>query len=150
VPGRQPHGALPVQPCEGAEPGLVLFRVGTFRSCCFISDSAITCAVQGLPDVLEQAMRVYAIGGALLIVLIELELERLLWLFRFAEYWIGRAQIQVLHLDILLGRHQTSKETLFVKTTYFCLSSGLCGTCACSQEAFELRDANRVLLSWAN
>ena len=52
--------------------------------------------MQGLPDVLEQAMRVYAILGALLIVLIELELERLLWLFRFAEYWIGRSQIQVL------------------------------------------------------
>ena len=40
-------------------------------------------------------MRVYAMLGALLIVLIELELERLLWLFRFAEYWIGRSQIQV-------------------------------------------------------
>ncbi len=51
--------------------------------------------MQGLPDVLEQAMRVYAMLGALLIVLIELELERLLWLFRFAEYWIGRSQVQV-------------------------------------------------------
>ena len=70
--------------------------------------TALASPVQGLPDVLEQAMRVYAILGALLIVLIELELERLLWLFRFAEYWIGRAQVQVLHRTAQLGCIQPS------------------------------------------
>ncbi len=88
-------------------------------------------------------MRVYAIGGALLIVLIELELEKLLWLFRFAEYWIGRAQIQVLHLVILFSRTQTSEKVVFVMETYSRLPSSLYCTRACSQNTFILRAANR-------
>ena len=35
VPGRQPYGALSLQPREGTHPALVPLRVGTFRTCCF-------------------------------------------------------------------------------------------------------------------
>lgn len=48
-----------------------------------------------MPAVLEQALRVYAALGALLIALVETEWERLFQLFRFAEAWIGRALMQV-------------------------------------------------------
>ena len=50
--------------------------------------------LQDLPDVLEQALRVYAMLGALLIALVETEWERLLVLFRFCQYWVGRASVQ--------------------------------------------------------
>ena len=51
--------------------------------------------VQDLPSVLEQALRVYAALGALLIALVETEWERIFQLFRFAQVWIGRALMQV-------------------------------------------------------
>lgn len=50
---------------------------------------------QDLAAVLEQALRVYAALGALLIALVETEWERLFVLIRFAEAWIGRALLQV-------------------------------------------------------
>lgn len=51
--------------------------------------------LQDLKDVLDQALCVCAMMGALLIALVELEWERLVALIRFTHYWIGRAVLQV-------------------------------------------------------
>ena len=51
--------------------------------------------MQDLPDVLDQALRVYAMLGALLVALVETEWERVLQLFRVTQYWMGRALVQV-------------------------------------------------------
>ena len=79
---------------------------------------------QGLPDVLEQAMRVYAMLGALLIVLIELELERLLWLFRFAEYWIGRSQVQVGPVQSTSRKLLCAASDLYLMSCMSCIVYG--------------------------
>jgi amino acid transporter len=44
---------------------------------------------------LDQALRVFGLLGAVLVAVIEIEWERLLLLVRFTEYWVGRAVVQV-------------------------------------------------------
>lgn len=44
---------------------------------------------------LDQALRVFGLVGALLVAVVEIELETIIGLVRFTEYWSGRAIVQV-------------------------------------------------------
>lgn len=52
---------------------------------------------QNAEGLLDQALRVFGLLGAVLVAVIEIEWERLLQLVRFTEYWVGRAVVQVRH-----------------------------------------------------
>ncbi len=60
---------------------------------------------------LDQALRVFGLLGAVLVAVIEIEWERLLLLVRFTEYWVGRAVVQVGHSRINSAQRQAEQET---------------------------------------
>ena len=51
--------------------------------------------LQNAEGLLDQALRVFGLLGAVSLVIIEVEWERVLLLVHFAEYWVGRSVIQV-------------------------------------------------------
>jgi hypothetical protein len=52
--------------------------------------------LQNAEGLLDQALRVFGLVGALLVAVVEIELETIISLVRFTEYWSGRAIVQVL------------------------------------------------------
>lgn len=61
---------------------------------CNISMSKSLLRMQNAEGLLDQALRVFGLLGAVLVAVIEIEWERLLQLVRFTEYWVGRAIVQ--------------------------------------------------------
>lgn len=56
---------------------------------------AIYQPITDAPGLLDQALRVFGLLGAVLVAVVEIEWERFLRLVRFTEYWVGRAIVQV-------------------------------------------------------
>jgi hypothetical protein len=52
-------------------------------------------ALQNAEGLLDQALRVFGLLGAVLVAVVEIELEAIISLVRITEYWSGRAIVQV-------------------------------------------------------
>ena len=50
---------------------------------------------QNAEGLLDQALRVFGLLGAVLVAVVEIELEAIISLVRITEYWSGRAIVQV-------------------------------------------------------
>lgn len=62
---------------------------------CTMRAHAVDAALQNAEGLLDQALRVFGLLGAVLVAVVEIELEAIIGLVRFTEYWSGRAIVQV-------------------------------------------------------
>ncbi len=95
--------------------------------------------MQNAEGLLDQALRVFGLLGALLVAVIEIEWERLLQLVRFTEYWVGRAIVQARLGPLFLfvydmttcQRQQTVRLSLLLGR---CLAVAVMGLAACGMQ----------------
>ena len=72
-------------------------HLSPLRACCRLHVVCTCCNLcsQNAEGLLDQALRVFGLVGALLVAVVEVELETIISLVRFTEYWSGRAIVQV-------------------------------------------------------
>jgi hypothetical protein len=63
--------------------------------CLWVSKPEVQVRLQNAEGLLDQALRVFGLLGAVLVAVVEVELEAIISLVRITEYWSGRAIVQV-------------------------------------------------------
>ena len=72
-----------------------LWRIRCMLPCAKAVCTGCGLHLQNAEGLLDQALRVFGLVGALLVAVVEIELETIISLVRFTEYWSGRAIVQV-------------------------------------------------------